>query len=109
MQVLHGKASVQLAKYIPPTPTAKASPRKAKENKPANPAERLFLALKELRSKIAKEENIPPYLVFSDKTLLEMVRHRPTTLMSFNSINGVGEKKSLKYWSRFTALIKQFT
>ena len=34
MQVLHGKASVQLAKYIPPTPTAKASPRKAKENKP---------------------------------------------------------------------------
>lgn len=109
MQVLHGKASVQLAKYIPPTPTAKASPRKAKENKPANPAERLFLSLKELRSKIAKEENIPPYLVFSDKTLLEMVRHRPTTLMAFNSINGVGEKKSLKYWSRFTALIKQFT
>lgn len=108
MQVLHGKASVQLAKYMPPAPTAKASPRKAKESKPANPAERLFLALKELRSKIAKEENIAPYLVFSDKTLLDMVRHRPTTLMAFNSINGVGEKKSLKYWARFTTLIKQF-
>lgn len=108
MQVLHGKASVQLAKYMPPSPTAKASPRKAKESKPANPAERLFLALKELRSKIAKEENIAPYLVFSDKTLLDMVRHRPTTLMAFNSINGVGEKKSLKYWARFTTLIKQF-
>lgn len=108
MQVLHGKASVQLAKYMPPSPTAKASPRKAKESKPANPAERLFLALKELRSKIAKEENIAPYLVFSDKTLLDMVRHRPTTLMAFNSINGVGEKKSLKYWTRFTMLIKQF-
>jgi len=109
MQVLHGKASVQLAKYAPSSPVTKTSLRKEKENKPSNPAERLFLALKELRSKIAKDEKIAPYLVFSDKTLLEMVRHRPTTLMAFNSINGVGEKKSLKYWSRFTTLIKQFT
>ncbi|MCM1093879.1 MAG: DNA helicase RecQ [Lachnospiraceae bacterium] len=110
MQVLRGEASIQLAKYIPTIPQAKSTSRKtAKEPKtPSNPAERLFMALKELRAKIAKEENIPPYLVFSDKTLLEMVKNRPTTLMQFNLINGVGEKKSLKYWSRFTSTIKQF-
>ncbi|MCM1332758.1 MAG: DNA helicase RecQ [Bacteroides sp.] len=110
MQVLRGEASIQLAKYIPTIPQAKSTSRKTtKEPKtPSNPAERLFMALKELRAKIAKEENIPPYLVFSDKTLLEMVKNRPTTLMQFNLINGVGEKKSLKYWSRFTSTIKQF-
>lgn len=106
-RVLRGEKTALLAKF---TPIINKVPNKEKPKEPKqyNPVEQLFAALKRLRADIAKEEKIPPYLIFSDKTLLEMVKHRPTSLHAFNSINGVGEKKSLKYWSRFTTLIKQF-
>lgn len=107
-KVVRGEIQVELAKYNQrATKVAKPS-KKAIPAKQANPAELLFSALKNLRAEIARAEKIPPYLVFSDKTLLEMVKHRPTNLMAFNSINGVGEKKSIKYWYKFTSLIKQF-
>lgn len=107
--VLRGETQEKLAKYNREAATKVIEPeKKSRSVKKSNPAEQLFSVLKNLRAEIAREEKIAPYLVFSDKTLLEMVKHRPTTLMAFNSINGVGEKKSIKYWFRFTSLIKKF-
>lgn len=108
-KVVRGEIRVELAKYNPSATKVAKHSKKATTAKQTNPAELLFSALKNLRAEIARAEKIPPYLIFSDKTLLEMVKHRPADLKAFNSINGVGEKKSLKYWYKFTSLIKQFT
>jgi ATP-dependent DNA helicase RecQ len=57
----------------------------------------LFLELKALRMNIAKENNVPPYVVFHDKTLIEMILHKPSTLTAMGNIPGIGEAKLNKY------------
>ncbi|MDD6069410.1 MAG: DNA helicase RecQ [Clostridiales bacterium] len=69
----------------------------------------LFDLLRELRTTIAREENIPPYLVFSDKTLVDMCVKLPFTKEEILSVSGVGENKSKKYGERFTNQILTFT
>jgi len=64
-----------------------------------------FEALRELRSNIAKAEGMPPYIIFSDKTLQEMAKYLPTTKEEFLEINGVGEMKLKKYGVQFLELI----
>lgn len=61
----------------------------------------LFVKLKALRMSIAKENNVPPYVVFHDKTLIEMVLFKPTSLMAMNDIPGVGKSKLDKYGQLF--------
>lgn len=68
----------------------------------------LFEALRRLRMQCAEEEKIPPYIVFSDKTLHALATQRPTTIEAFGYIQGVGEYKQRKYGLRFVALIKRF-
>ena len=51
---------------------------------------------------------MPPYIVFSDKTLLEMVRVEPVDMDSFARVEGVGEKKTVKYWKPFVTAIRKF-
>ncbi|MEG0254710.1 MAG: DNA helicase RecQ [Vagococcus sp.] len=67
----------------------------------------LFNKLKELRSDLASEQNLPPYVVFSDKTLQEMVEKQPQTSLDFLQIKGVGQNKLDKYGEAFMALIKE--
>lgn len=66
----------------------------------------LFQALKDLRLAISKEKDIPPYVVFHDKTLLEMVMTRPQSLSSMAEIGGVGQSKLEKYGEDFIGVIK---
>ncbi|MDE7476017.1 MAG: helix-turn-helix domain-containing protein, partial [Duncaniella sp.] len=47
-------------------------------------------------------------IVFSDKTLLEMVRVEPTDMESFSKVEGVGEKKTIRYWKPFVTAIRKF-
>ncbi len=61
----------------------------------------LFSRLKALRLTLAKEQNIPPYVIFHDKTLLEMVSLKPATLSQLGEIHGVGSRKKDKYGSAF--------
>lgn len=68
--------------------------------------ETLFDALKQLRLKIAQKEDLPAYLIFNDKTLHEMVQHRPVTLAEFSEISGVGDVKLEKYGKVFVELIR---
>ena len=68
----------------------------------------LFEKLRALRSEIAKEEEIPAYLVFSDKTLKEMERVRPTTEMELLEISGVGQRKLDVYGDAFIDAILDF-
>lgn len=70
--------------------------------------ENLFDKLRELRYTIAQEEGIPPYIVFSDKTLRQMCKHRPTRDREMLEISGVGEVKLQRYGREFLQAIKEF-
>ena len=61
----------------------------------------LFDRLKELRREIAREEKVPPYIVFSDKTLVHMCLIRPKNKEEMLTVSGVGEFKYAKYGERF--------
>lgn len=68
----------------------------------------LFNILKELRHFIASEEKVPPYVIFSDRSLREMSKSYPITKEEFLSISGVGEIKYDKYGETFIDRIKDY-
>jgi len=69
---------------------------------------KLFDKLKELRLEIAREEKMPPYIVFNDKTLIDMCAKMPITKSDMLNVSGVGENKYGKYGERFIAVIKEY-
>lgn len=69
--------------------------------------ELIFEKLKALRLSIAKEEKVPPYIVFSDKTLSHMAIIKPGSKEEMLSVSGVGEFKVDKYGSRFLQIFKE--
>ena len=68
----------------------------------------LFTELKKLRYSISKEEKMPAYIVFSDKSLKLMASELPTTENEFLSISGVGMNKMEKYGDEFMNIIRKF-
>lgn len=68
----------------------------------------LFEELRKLRSQIAEKENVPPFIIFGDKSLQEMAYYLPLDEKSFSSISGVGEKKLKEYSPAFLGLITGF-
>ena len=66
----------------------------------------LLAALKALRMKLAQAQGVPAYVVFSDRALVDMATHRPTTLQTFREMHGVGETKLERYGAQFLELIK---
>lgn len=69
--------------------------------------EALFEKLRRLRAEIAKEEKVPPYIVFSDKTLVHMCAVKPKTKTEMLTVSGVGEFKYDKYGERFMQCMEQ--
>ncbi len=69
--------------------------------------ERLFERLRALRTVIAREENVPPYIVFSDKTLVHMCLIKPKTKEDMLTVSGVGEFKYEKYGERFLGCVQE--
>ena len=67
----------------------------------------LFGALKELRYRLAKENNVPPYVIFSDKSLHEMCNLLPKDLSEFLMVSGVGQNKQEKYGEIFIKTIRE--
>ena len=68
----------------------------------------LWNALKALRKRLADEQGLPPYVIFHDATLMEMVVYRPLTPMQLRRLNGVGESKLNKYGDPFLELIAEY-
>jgi ATP-dependent DNA helicase RecQ len=67
--------------------------------------EALWQALRARRLDLAREQNVPPYVIFHDATLLEMVRRRPRDLAAMGVIPGVGRSKLSRYGETFLAVI----
>ena len=68
----------------------------------------LFSILKDLRKKIAKTNNLPPYVIFQDPSLEDMCINYPVTLEELANIQGVGSGKAQKYGKEFVEIIKQY-
>ena len=71
--------------------------------------ETLFELLRKLRLRVAKEEGMPPYIVFSDKTLVDMVNKCPKTIDEFLDVSGVGQAKAEKYGAEFIGAIVEYS
>ncbi len=102
-KVLRGEAPFALREDI----VAK-KPRREKRL-PAAPGDadaELLAALKALRGAMARAQNQPAYVVFPDRSLIEMAAERPRTLDDFASIHGVGAAKLQKYGAAFLAVIR---
>ena len=68
----------------------------------------LFEVLRSLRTEIAREEKVPPYIVFNDKTLTGMCRVKPKNDEEMLSISGIGDFKLKKYGKRFIKAIEEY-
>lgn len=101
--VLRGEIALQLA--VPRVVNLK---QKASQKSYAGHYDRkLFAKLRKLRKSIADEDNIPPYVVFSDATLLEMAERLPMTAEDMLDINGVGHRKLERFGAPFMTLIRE--
>ena len=68
---------------------------------------RLFERLRTLRLTVARETGVPPYIVFTDKTLIDMCVKRPKNKSEMLDVSGVGEAKYKRYGERFLAEIRE--
>lgn len=94
MSVLKGKEEVRFKEYV-------VDKKIIEDNE-------LVMILKELRLEIAREEGVPPYIIFGDITLKEMSSVYPRTKEEFLAISGIGEKKYNKYGERFAEVIRRY-
>ena len=106
--VLKGEVEVHMRRDLLPKRAAK--PRKRAAPRPtADPSkwsDVLWEALRQRRTELAKAQGVPPYVVFHDASLREMVEQQPSTLQAFAEISGVGETKLERYGEAFMAVIR---
>lgn len=102
--VLRGEVELQLA--VPRIQSLKARGGAAQKSYGGNYDRKLFAKLRKLRKSIADEENIPPYVVFNDSTLLEMAEQMPIRASELLSVNGVGQRKLERFGAPFMAMIR---
>jgi ATP-dependent DNA helicase RecQ len=99
-EVLRGRARIELRSDVL---VPKVSKRKARTERFADSAADpdLLASLKTLRQKLAKAEGVPAYVVFADRTLIELAARRPRTLADMQAIHGIGERKLARYGQVF--------
>ncbi len=101
--VMLGRDTVELA--LPETKKAPRGPRDAEAS--GGFREEIFEQLKALRTDLAKEENLPAYCIFHDRTLKEMARKRPKTRDELLDVVGVGEVTLRKYGESFLKVLQE--
>ncbi|HHF3114835.1 TPA: ATP-dependent DNA helicase RecQ [Vibrio diabolicus] len=102
--LLRGDVSLELA-----VPRLDTAARAAKSDKltSKNYDKKLFAKLRKLRKSIADEDGLPPYVVFSDATLIDMAEMLPTSYGEMLAVSGVGQRKLEKYADPFLDLIQE--
>ncbi len=68
----------------------------------------LFDVLREVRLRLARERGVPPYVIFHDTTLRDMVERRPKTIDDLHEVYGVGAKKAADFGDAFLDAIRTF-
>ena len=101
--VLRGEQTLMLRKESKQAKTARKG-RKSYNTSKATDSQ-LWEALRACRKQLAESNNVPPYVIFHDATLVEMVERQPQNREQFSRISGVGESKLEKYADDFLAVI----
>lgn len=113
-KILAGENAVQLVtltEYLDRQETAAKVTQPPTKNQAAHQElydHPLFAQLRTVRLELATDHNLPAYMIFSDKTLLEMVAQRPKSKTQMLRVSGVGQVKWDKYGQDFLAVIKRF-
>lgn len=103
--VLRGEKTLELRKQSKEEKLA----TEKKKKRPVRPQdEPLWEALRALRMQLAEEAGVPPYVIFHDATLQEMVKKRPLATADMRYISGVGEQKIKRYGKQFLAEIAKY-
>lgn len=103
--LLRGEETIQLRRdQRQSTPYRK---NQVPQNKLAADEHALWNDLKALRKRLSEEQDLPPYVIFHDATLMEMVMYRPQTPQQFRRLNGVGERKLDLYGADFLEVISE--
>ena len=103
-EILRGEEKIQLRREIKASATAVA--RKQGVVVDAED-QNLWNALRSCRKRLAEEHGVPPYVIFHDATLREMLEFRPTTESELLSITGVGQSKLERFGAEFLAVIRE--
>ncbi len=107
--VLRGDEQLMLRQEQKPEKRKKREKRSGKVDRYISDADRaLWEALREKRRMLAEEQGVPPYVIFHDATLAEMISYRPETLDQMSRISGVGERKLESYGETFLAVLQQY-
>jgi ATP-dependent DNA helicase RecQ len=104
---LKQKNSILMRKHVGKVKVAKVVKNNVSLSLEGEAEQELFLRLKIKRLEIAKAQNVPPYVVFHDKTLFEMIKMRPNNLADLGGITGVGEAKIKKYGKAFLEVLAE--
>ena len=94
---------------VPPAPRARRDrvQRRTSQSAVSEADRELFQALRQKRLEIARAQNLPPYVIFHDKTLIELAAARPASRSEMASVPGVGEAKLERYGPAFLAVIAE--
>ncbi|CAA0124717.1 ATP-dependent DNA helicase RecQ [BD1-7 clade bacterium] len=104
--ILRGEETLQLRKEIQ---EKTAGQRRSKpQNQLREEDQALWDALRACRKQLAEEHNVPPYVIFHDATLMEMVTYLPTTKQALLNISGVGQSKLDRFGQAFLTVLEQF-
>jgi ATP-dependent DNA helicase RecQ len=104
--ILRGEEKIRARKYSSKEKNSKTQRDKETNLRVVDQA--LYDALKEKRLAIAQQQDVPAFVIFGDKTLVEIARKRPQTESSFLSISGVGESKLERYGDIFIEIVKEY-
>lgn len=107
MAFLKAKETIRLRKYVGKAKTKTKVASRMQEFS-GETEQKLFEALKAARFSISKEQNVPPYIIFHDKTLRDMAIIKPASLEAMSYISGVGESKIKRYGEVFLKVIQNF-
>jgi len=107
-RVLKGEARIELRKELAaPAKASRREKRAAEVSAIASDADvALLAALKALRAKLAQAQKVPAYVVFSDRTLIELATHRPASPRAMREIHGVGDTKLERYGAAFLDVVQ---
>lgn len=105
--LLKGEASFEVRRDSTEKSSKKAPAKRGNDISWSTPEEsRLWENLRALRLKLAREQEIPPYMIFHDSTLREMVLERPTTTAALSRVSGIGRSKLERYGELFLEVLR---
>ena len=103
--LLRGEVSLELRRELKPQTSVKSTSASPASQLVRGEEREQWEALRALRRKLAEEHGVPPYVIFPDSTLLEMLRSQPGTLSQMATVSGVGARKLERYGEAFLEVL----